>query len=201
MAGIGVASVVNLLDIELVVIGGGLVSAGDLLLGPTRESFGRFLFGSAQRPLPQIVPARFGPDAGVVGAAALALDHNDLHRPAPAATPIPQAIQERTPARCQTPALPKCGIRIPAMFTKILFEPESGEKAGDIGGRLRRGTAGQAARRRHDPGRRRVRPAGPGRGQVAHGLALPAAERLAVDHRTRQPLLCPRRRYLTRFNE
>jgi glucokinase len=72
--GVGIASVVNLLDIELVVIGGGLVSAGDLLLAPARESFGRFLFGRGRRPLPAIVPARFGPDSGVVGAATLALD-------------------------------------------------------------------------------------------------------------------------------
>jgi glucokinase len=72
--GVGIASVVNLLDIERVVVGGGLVTAGELLLAPARESFGRFLFGLAQRPLPEIVTARFGPDAGVVGAAALALD-------------------------------------------------------------------------------------------------------------------------------
>ena len=72
--GVGIASVVNLLDVELIVIGGGLVNAGELLLGPTRESFGRFLFGRTRRPFPAIVPARFGSDAGVVGAAALALD-------------------------------------------------------------------------------------------------------------------------------
>ena len=85
--GVGIASVVNLLDIELVVIGGGLVSAGDLLLDPARESFGRFLFGRTRRPLPAIVPAHFGPDAGVVGAAALALDHCDPRRSAPTALP------------------------------------------------------------------------------------------------------------------
>ena len=84
--GVGIASVVNLLDIELVVIGGGLVSAEELLLPPARESFGRFLFGRAQRPLPAIVPASFGPDAGVIGAAALALDQGDLQRPAPTAS-------------------------------------------------------------------------------------------------------------------
>jgi glucokinase len=71
--------VVNLLDIEIVVIGGGLVSAGELLLAPTRESFRGFLFGRSRRPLPSLVPARFGPGAGVVGAATLALDQCDLH--------------------------------------------------------------------------------------------------------------------------
>jgi glucokinase len=72
--GVGIASAVNLLDIEIVVIGGGLVSAGELLLAPTRESFRGFLFGRTRRQVPAIVPARFGPDAGVVGAATLALD-------------------------------------------------------------------------------------------------------------------------------
>jgi glucokinase len=72
--GIGIASVVNLLDIELVVIGGGLVNTGELLLAPTRESFSHFVFGRTRRALPAIVPAHFGADAGVVGAAALALE-------------------------------------------------------------------------------------------------------------------------------
>jgi glucokinase len=81
--GVGIASVANLLDIEIVVIGGGLVSAGELLLAPTRESFRGLLFGRSRRPLPALVPARFGPGAGVVGAATLALDQRDLHRPAP----------------------------------------------------------------------------------------------------------------------
>jgi glucokinase len=78
--GVGIASVVNLLDIERVVVGGGLATAGELLLAPARESFGRYLFGMAQRSLPDIVTARFGPDAGVVGAAALALDQEVGHR-------------------------------------------------------------------------------------------------------------------------
>lgn len=71
--GIGIASVVNLLDVELVVVGGGLAEGGDLLLGPARESFQRFVFGRGHRVLPPVVPAHFGPDAGVVGAASLAL--------------------------------------------------------------------------------------------------------------------------------
>jgi glucokinase len=100
--GIGIASVVNLLDIELVVIGGGLVSAGELLLAPVRESFGRFLFGRDQRPLPAIVPAHFGPDAGVVGAATLALDEGDLQYPAPAAHQA--EAPRRASSECQASA-------------------------------------------------------------------------------------------------
>jgi glucokinase len=82
--GIGIASLVTLFDPELVVITGGLVIAGDLLLGPARNSFEQFVFARHDRALPAIVPARLGIDAGLIGAALLALDkeaiepHNDL---------------------------------------------------------------------------------------------------------------------------
>jgi glucokinase len=72
--GVGIASLVSLLDSELVVIGGGLSSAGDLLLGPARSAFERSVFAPDHRTLPPIVPARLGPEAGIVGAALLALD-------------------------------------------------------------------------------------------------------------------------------
>ena len=81
---------VNLLDIEIVVIGGGLVSAGELLLAPTRDSFRGLLFGRSRRPLPALVPARFGPGAGVVGAATLALEQRDLHQSALTGLPCSQ---------------------------------------------------------------------------------------------------------------
>jgi glucokinase len=72
--GIGIASLVSLLDIELVVIGGGLSSTGELLLGPARSAFERFVFARGHRTLPAIVPARLGAEAGIVGAGLLALD-------------------------------------------------------------------------------------------------------------------------------
>jgi glucokinase len=71
--GIGIASLVNVLDPQVVILGGGLVTTGDLLLQPTQASFERFLFARAHRPLPPIIPARLGPDAGLIGAALLAL--------------------------------------------------------------------------------------------------------------------------------
>jgi glucokinase len=70
--GAGLVTLSNLLDPELFVIGGGAAAAGELLLGPARRFF-------AARALPpardrvRIVPAAFGADAGVIGAAALAL--------------------------------------------------------------------------------------------------------------------------------
>jgi len=71
--GVGIASLVTVFDPDLVVIGGGLVHTGDLLLVPARASLERYAFGQAHRELPPVVPARLGSDAGLVGAAALAL--------------------------------------------------------------------------------------------------------------------------------
>jgi len=71
--GVGIASLVNLFDPELVVIGGGLVATGDLLLVPARASLERYAFGLEHRELPPVVPARLGPEAGLVGAASLSL--------------------------------------------------------------------------------------------------------------------------------
>ena len=66
-------SLVNALNPQVIVIGGGAVAAGDLLLEPARELV-------AERALPpsraavEIVPAHFGAESGMLGAALLALD-------------------------------------------------------------------------------------------------------------------------------
>lgn len=73
--GIGIASLVTLLDIQLVIIGGGLSSTEDLLLRPARLSFEQFVFSRAHRDLPRIVLAQLGEEAGVVGAGLLAIDN------------------------------------------------------------------------------------------------------------------------------
>jgi glucokinase len=71
--GVAIASFVNIFNPQVVVIGGGVMAAGDLLLGPARAAV-------AARALPpsrdevRIVPAAFGVEAGMVGAAALAFD-------------------------------------------------------------------------------------------------------------------------------
>lgn len=71
--GAGLCGIVNALDPEVVVVGGGAVAAGDLLLDPAREVV-------AARALPpvaaavRIVPAHFGDESGMLGAALLALD-------------------------------------------------------------------------------------------------------------------------------
>jgi glucokinase len=71
--GLGIANVVSIINPERIVLGGGVIKAGDLLLEPTRRTF-------AQRALPDlakivdIVPAALGDDAGIVGALELALE-------------------------------------------------------------------------------------------------------------------------------
>jgi len=77
--GVGIASFVNVFNPEVVVVGGGVLAAGELLLEPARaEVAARALRPS--RDIVRIVPARFGHEAGMIGAATLAFD--SLARPA-----------------------------------------------------------------------------------------------------------------------
>jgi len=70
--GVGIAGLVAVLDPEVVVIGGGVSAAADLLLEPTRDSFRTYLTAHGQRPEPPILLTSLGPDAGLIGAADLA---------------------------------------------------------------------------------------------------------------------------------
>ena len=70
--GEGSAAVAALLDPSLVVVGGGVGAAGDLLLAPAREGFLAQLSGRGFRPEARIELAALGNDAGIVGAADLA---------------------------------------------------------------------------------------------------------------------------------
>jgi glucokinase len=72
--GEGIAGLVNVLDPEIVVVGGGASGAGELLLEPTRAAFRMTVEGEAHRPHVPIVAAQLGNDAGGVGAALLALE-------------------------------------------------------------------------------------------------------------------------------
>ena len=71
--GIGIAGLVNALDPGVIVIGGGAVAAGDLLLDPARATLAERALPPGGEP-PPIVPARFGSESGMLGAALLALD-------------------------------------------------------------------------------------------------------------------------------
>ncbi|WP_445255876.1 ROK family protein [Nocardioides aurantiacus] len=72
--GVGAANVAAAVDPELVVVGGGVSAAGELLLGPARRALAESLVGAGFRDLPDLVGARLGPLAGVVGVADLARD-------------------------------------------------------------------------------------------------------------------------------
>ncbi|HEY1457135.1 MAG TPA: ROK family protein [Solirubrobacteraceae bacterium] len=70
--GLGIVNLVNMLNPEVVVVGGGVIAAGELLLDPAR----RVVAQRALRPSREqvrIVRAEFGAESGMVGAAALAL--------------------------------------------------------------------------------------------------------------------------------
>ena len=70
--GAGIASLSVLFDPACVVIGGGVIDAGEILLAPTRVALERYMPFSGKHPTPRIVAATLGNDAGLVGAASLA---------------------------------------------------------------------------------------------------------------------------------
>lgn len=70
--GRAIASLSAILDPEVVVIGGGVSAAGELLLGPIRDAYQRNLPARGFRPELELKVAELINDAGVVGAADLA---------------------------------------------------------------------------------------------------------------------------------
>ncbi|WP_405645781.1 ROK family glucokinase [Streptomyces uncialis] len=71
-AGAGLADLASLFDPSAFIVGGGVSDEGDLVLDPIRKSFRRWLVGSHWRPHAQVLAARLGNKAGLVGAADLA---------------------------------------------------------------------------------------------------------------------------------
>ena len=70
--GVALSGLANIFDPEVIVVGGGVMAAGELLLEPAREEFrSRALPPQNETP---IRAAALGPDAGMVGAAILAAD-------------------------------------------------------------------------------------------------------------------------------
>lgn len=70
--GIGLADIVQFIDPQVIVVGGGVIDAGDLLLDPSRAAYEAALAQRSRLPVAEIRAARMGPLAGVVGAADLA---------------------------------------------------------------------------------------------------------------------------------
>ncbi len=70
--GAGIASLSVVLDPACVVIGGGVIDAGEILLAPTRAAVERYMPFAGKHPSPRIIAAELGNEAGLVGAADLA---------------------------------------------------------------------------------------------------------------------------------
>ncbi len=70
--GAGIASLSVILDPECVVIGGGVIDAGEILLAPIRSGLERYMPFAGKHPYPEIIAASLGNEAGLVGVADLA---------------------------------------------------------------------------------------------------------------------------------
>lgn len=68
--GIGLANVVNLLNPEKIIIGGGVADAGDILFTPIRETINKRALAISAEAV-QVVPAQLGNSAGLIGASLL----------------------------------------------------------------------------------------------------------------------------------
>ncbi len=77
---LGVANLVNVLDPEVVVLGGGLVGEADLFLDATRSAYDDLVLGHGHRPPVPIVAAATGEQAGALGAALLAAERHWGHQ-------------------------------------------------------------------------------------------------------------------------
>jgi glucokinase len=71
--GLGIVSLVNIFNPEVVVVGGGAIAAGELLLAPARAVVAERAL-AVNRETARIVSAHFGAEAGMLGAACMALD-------------------------------------------------------------------------------------------------------------------------------
>ncbi len=71
---LGLANLVVVLDVERIVLGGGLVRIGEPLRSGTQGWLEKLLLGSEYRPAVDVVLAKLGPDAGALGAGLLAAE-------------------------------------------------------------------------------------------------------------------------------
>ena len=67
----GIANCINILQPEVVCIGGGVSNEGDNLMEPLREHVSRYRFGRGNIRQPRIVAAQLSGEAGIIGAAML----------------------------------------------------------------------------------------------------------------------------------
>lgn len=77
---LGLANLVQVLDVERVILGGGLAGLGERLLAPVRSAFLEQMTVSGSRPEVAVVGATLGESAGAVGAALLVRGHRQTPR-------------------------------------------------------------------------------------------------------------------------
>jgi glucokinase len=70
--GLGLVDLVQILDPQVLIVGGGVSEAGDLLLGPTREAYAQCFGARGRFPVAEVRAAEMLNSAGVIGAADLA---------------------------------------------------------------------------------------------------------------------------------
>jgi glucokinase len=71
---IGLVNATEILDPEVIVLGGGLVNASDVVLEPIRAAFVRLSRPAQERRGSDLVPATLGPQAAAIGVALLSLE-------------------------------------------------------------------------------------------------------------------------------
>lgn len=76
--GQGLSIVADVLDPELIVLGGGVSKDADLYLETAREFMARDIVGAGHRPVAEVVTASLGSAAGMIGVADLALRQADM---------------------------------------------------------------------------------------------------------------------------
>jgi glucokinase len=74
--GQGIAAALNLLDLPLVLIGGGVANAGEVFFSPLREAVKRYAVPEIADEA-KILPAQLGDRASLLGAIAMAVDYKD----------------------------------------------------------------------------------------------------------------------------
>ena len=69
--GLACASYSLIIDPQAIIIGGGVVDAGELFLAPVRAAMRKYMPFAESHASPKIIAAKFGNDAGLIGAADL----------------------------------------------------------------------------------------------------------------------------------
>jgi len=68
---VGLANLANIIDPEVIVIGGGVIESSDVFMPVVQKWFSQLLYSSASRTHPRLESAHLGERAGAIGAALL----------------------------------------------------------------------------------------------------------------------------------